>query len=93
MVKSMMRLFPSLAPVSFLAMLASIAGAALHAQTVPAVSSTSAKETEEKVVVLSPFEVNATGDKGYLATSAMSGTRLNSKIEDIAASLSVVTKQ
>ena len=47
----------------------------------------------EDVVQLSPFEVNDAQDKGYLATSAMSGTRLNSKIEDLAASLSVVTKQ
>ncbi len=52
-----------------------------------------AAAADAEVVSLSPFEVSAEQDKGYLATSAMSGTRLNSKIEDIAASLSVVTRQ
>jgi outer membrane receptor protein involved in Fe transport len=42
---------------------------------------------------MSVFEVSDDNDKGYLATFAMSGTRLNSKIEDLAASLSVVTRQ
>ena len=45
------------------------------------------------VVTLSPFEVNSAKDQGYAATSSLSGTRLNSKLEDLAASLSVVTKQ
>ncbi len=47
----------------------------------------------EDIVELSPFEVSGSEDQGYAATSAMSGTRLNSKIEDLAASLTVVTKQ
>lgn len=42
---------------------------------------------------LSPFEVNTSKDQGYSATSSLSGTRLNSQIEDLAAALSVVTKQ
>ena len=50
-------------------------------------------EGRTDIVQLSPFEVSDAEDKGYLATSALSGTRLNSKIEDIAASLSVITKQ
>ena len=48
---------------------------------------------EENVVQLSPFEVNSTRDRGYEASSTLSGTRLNSNIEDLAASISVVTKQ
>jgi hypothetical protein len=56
----------------------------------PAAPTTTA---EENVVQLSPFEVNSTRDRGYEASSTMSGTRLNSNIEDIAASISVVTKQ
>jgi hypothetical protein len=47
----------------------------------------------EEVVALSPFEVNAADEQGYAAHSSMSGTRLNSKLEDIASSISVVTKQ
>jgi outer membrane receptor protein involved in Fe transport len=49
-------------------------------------------ETEGGIIELSPFEVEATNN-GYLANSAMSGTRLNSRLEDLAASISVVTKQ
>ena len=59
----------------------------------PNVPVTTKTESGDEVVELSPFEVNSAQDRGYLATSTMSGTRLNSKIEDIAASLSVVTKQ
>jgi outer membrane receptor protein involved in Fe transport len=51
------------------------------------------KSEDSEVVEMPVFEVSTADDKGYLATSAMSGTRLNSKIEDLAASLSVVTKQ
>src|SRR5262245_61503785 len=54
---------------------------------------TTATPTEEEVVQLSPFEVSGAQDRGYQATATMSGTRLNTKIEDLAASLSVVTKQ
>src|ERR1043165_1013501 len=56
-------------------------------------SSSTATPTEQEVVQLSPFEVSVGQDRGYQATSTMSGTRLNTKIEDLAASLSVVTKQ
>lgn len=48
--------------------------------------------SEDNVVELSPFEVNYDPD-GYYAPNTMSGTRLNSKVEDIAASISVVTKE
>lgn len=46
----------------------------------------------EQTVQLSPFEVRE-ANRGYYASSTMSGTRLNTKIEDLAASISVVTKQ
>jgi hypothetical protein len=45
------------------------------------------------VLQLSPFQVNATEDRGYAAANTLSGTRLNSRLEDIAGSISVVTKQ
>jgi hypothetical protein len=47
----------------------------------------------DQVVELSPFEVDAGSQKGYYASNTMAGTRLNSKIEDLASSVSVVTKQ
>ena len=49
--------------------------------------------SEENVVQLSPFQVNSSRDRGYEASSTLSGTRLNSNLEDLAASISVVTKQ
>jgi outer membrane receptor protein involved in Fe transport len=45
------------------------------------------------VVTMSPFTVDASDDKGYSASNTLSGTRLNSKLEDIAGSISVITKQ
>lgn len=46
----------------------------------------------EEPVLLSPFEVMSQ-DRGYYASSTMSGTRLNSRVEDLASSISVVTKE
>ena len=46
-----------------------------------------------EIIELSPFQVSASEDKGYLAANTLSGTRLNSKIEDLGASITVVTKQ
>lgn len=43
-------------------------------------------------IQLSPFEV-VSQDRGYYASSTMSGTRLNSKVEDLASAISVVTKE
>lgn len=50
------------------------------------------KIDDENVVRLSPFEV-VSDNTGYYASNTMSGTRLNSKIEDLGASITVVTKQ
>jgi hypothetical protein len=53
-----------------------------------------AKDSRDgETVQLSPFEVNTARDRGYEASSTMSGTRLNSNLADLAASISVVTKQ
>ncbi len=65
----------------------------LGAQTAPATLPASGAAAGETVVELSPFEVTAGDDKGYYASSSLSGTRLNSKLEDLASSISVVTKQ
>lgn len=42
--------------------------------------------------MLSPFDVRAEEDHGYAATSTLAGTRLRSDLKDLAASISVVTK-
>ncbi len=46
----------------------------------------------DEVIVISPFEVTDS-NRGYYAASTMSGTRLNSKVEDLASSITVVTKE
>lgn len=49
-------------------------------------------QPDESVVTLTPFEV-VENNRGYLAQNTMSGTRLNSKLEDLGAAITVVTKQ
>jgi outer membrane receptor protein involved in Fe transport len=61
------------------------------APTLPAPAASAAAGVPE-VVQLSPFEVTA-DNRGYQATTTMSGTRLNSKLEDLASAMSVVTKE
>lgn len=46
----------------------------------------------EEAVMLSPFEVVA-DTKGYFAANTMSGTRLNTKLEDLASAITVITKE
>lgn len=48
--------------------------------------------TEVPIITLSPFEVEASSN-GYYASNSLSGTRLNTKIEDLASSITVITKQ
>jgi hypothetical protein len=61
-----------------------------QSQTVPTAPAT--KPAAEEVVTLSPFEV-ISDTKGYFASNTMSGTRLNSKIEDLGQSITVMTKE
>ncbi|MFT3867831.1 MAG: hypothetical protein QM715_04970 [Nibricoccus sp.] len=58
-------------------------------ETVPAASE---PPPEGEVLVLSPFEV-ITSNKGYYSANSMSGTRMNSKIEDLGQSITVMTKE
>ena len=63
----------------------------------PAAAATSSAGTTSATragdtVVLSPFEVSGSG-RGYYASNTMSGTRLNSRVEDLASSITVITKE
>jgi outer membrane receptor for ferric coprogen and ferric-rhodotorulic acid len=58
----------------------------------PAVPASPDAASAESAVQLSPFEVRG-ANTGYYASNTMSGTRLNTKLEDIGSSISVVTKQ
>lgn len=57
----------------------------------PAAASAAAPANEE-VLELSPFTVVAERQFGYFASNSGAGTRLNSKLEDLGASITVVTQ-
>jgi outer membrane receptor protein involved in Fe transport len=52
---------------------------------------TYAQDDAEPVFELSPFEVDASGDTGYRATNTLAGSRLNTQLKDVAASVTVLT--
>ena len=66
--------------------------AAMDAAARSALNATGGAAKGGDAVLLSPFEVTAEG-RGYYASSTMSGTRLNSRVEDLASAISVVTKE
>ena len=66
------------------------ASSELPGQAAPATPS--AQPNPEEVVKLTPFEVKDES-RGYYAPNTMSGTRLNTKLEDLAASITVITKE
>ncbi|MGH7995989.1 MAG: hypothetical protein ACREFX_06525 [Opitutaceae bacterium] len=58
----------------------------------PGSSITANEQNADETVQLSPFEVTSEKDTGYLASSMLSGTRLRTSLNDIAAPISVITK-
>ncbi len=60
-----------------------VAGASALAQSAP--------PPADDPIVLSPFQVDANSDKGYLATQTLNGTRLKTDLKDIGSSLTVFT--
>jgi len=51
-----------------------------------------AEETSDDILILSPFTVDAKKDKGYFAENTLAGSRMNTKLSDLGASISVVNK-
>lgn len=66
--------------------------AAMRADAAAGASSTSGPAPGD-VLQLSPFTVSTTRDSGYFAENTLAGSRLNTNLADIAASVTVVTKQ
>ncbi len=83
-----MKLFPASLLAGATAALA-LLPAPLPAQAVPPPTPTIPATAVE---VLSPFVVESTRDTGYQATSTLAGTRLNTAVKDLAASVSIYTK-
>lgn len=70
------------------------ARAGITASTTPAPASRGAAATGPKdIVQLTPFSVTTTRDTGYFAENTLAGSRLNTNLADIAAFITVVTKQ
>lgn len=47
---------------------------------------------DDEIFTLSPFQVDASQDSGYRAQSTTAGSRLNSQLKDVAASVTVLTE-
>jgi hypothetical protein len=65
-----------------------------RAAAAPRATATAAGDSpaRDEIVTLSPFEVS-TDTKGYYASNTMSGTRFNTKLEDLASSITVMSKE
>ncbi|MEO6244990.1 MAG: hypothetical protein ABIQ12_06110, partial [Opitutaceae bacterium] len=70
-----------------------VAAASLLAQTNPSATPPPPAAAKDEAIVLSPFQVDAGTEKGYLATQTLSGTRLKTELKDIGSSLTVFTEQ
>ncbi len=69
--------------------------AAMQADEAKAASAATSGSGDEsdKPLQLSPFSVSTTKDSGYFAENTLAGSRLNTNLADLAASVTVVTKQ
>jgi outer membrane receptor for ferric coprogen and ferric-rhodotorulic acid len=66
--------------------------AAMDADARTTAATEAAPASGEDTILLSPFEVTSE-TTGYYQGSSMSGTRFNTKVEDLASSLTVITKE
>ena len=53
----------------------------------------STDKDDSEILVLSPFTVSIEKERGYFAPNTLAGTRINSKVENLGASITVVTKR
>lgn len=69
------------------------AASAQQAPAAPDAAKQKNDEVADETITLSPFEVSSSKDEGYLASSSLAGSRLNTSLKDIASPISVVTTQ
>lgn len=65
----------------------------LAANQTEAQSATPPPEAKEEILTLSPFQVNVADEKGYVATSSLVGSRVNTELKDIASQIDVLTPE
>ena len=61
----------------------------IQAQTAP--TSPAKAAVSDEVIELSPFITNSASEQGYVATSSLAGSRVNTPLKDIAAQIDVMT--
>src|SRR6186713_3223285 len=71
---------------------ASLGAPRATAQSVPP-ATTARNAASGETIELTPFVIREDQDTGYVATSSLAGSRLNTSLRDTAASLSVLTKE
>jgi outer membrane receptor protein involved in Fe transport len=76
-------------PLRFLQLSLTLSVSAFAQQTAPSPTA----PLEEKALELSPFEVKAEKDEGYLAQNTTSGSRLSTSLKDTPAAISIFTKE
>ena len=81
------------ATVSAQATASAPASASAQANPTPATPSTESTVSPTPEVVLDPFSVTTSKDKGYAATNEISGSRVDTPIKDIPISIDVITSQ
>jgi iron complex outermembrane recepter protein len=79
---------PKSVPTKLGVALAAFASAILNAQTTPPASL-----PQDETVTLSPFTVNSSKDDGYTAANSLAGGRLASPLQEMASSVSVLTRE
>lgn len=72
--------------------LGALLAAGVQAQTAET-ASPAAPAAEDEIVVLSPFEVTASESTGYVATTTLAGSRINTQLKDVGSAISVVTSE
>ncbi|MCB1120708.1 MAG: TonB-dependent receptor plug domain-containing protein [Verrucomicrobiae bacterium] len=50
-------------------------------------------EDDEEIYVLDPFEISPAESEGYVATTTLGGTRINTQLRDVGSAISVYTNQ
>ena len=65
----------------------------LRAQVAATPAPSAPEKSEEEVLVLNPFVVDASEDEGYQATSTLAGTRLRTNLSDVGSAISVITAE
>jgi outer membrane receptor protein involved in Fe transport len=71
-----------------------VATAALAQTTTPKAKTADTNSYDpDKILVLSPFQIDASNDTGYRATNSISGTRLNTPIKDVPMPIEIITNE